>query len=219
MEGKLLHPKVRDIRMVVFDLDGVLVDVDSSWQVVHRAFGADNEENYRRYMLGEIDFKEFMRSDIRLWGRAHISQIERILDGVPLMKGAEETVDRLKEYGYKTAIISSGISILADRVRASLGIDHAFANKLLTDENGRLTGEGKEEVELSSKVFVLRRLASMERMKPTQCAVVGDGIFDIPMFEEAGFSVAFNAQDERAVRAADIAINEKDLRKVLAHLV
>jgi len=216
---KPLQPKAKDLRVVVFDLDGVLVDIDSSWQVVHRAFGVDNEENYKRYMRGEIDYKEFMRSDICLWGRSHINKIEIILQKVPLMNGAEETVGRLKEFGYRTAIISSGISILACRIKAELGMDRAFANQLLTDENGILTGEGKEEVKLAGKELVLKKVASTEGAKLSQCAVVGDSVFDIPMFEEAGFSVAFNAQDGRVVRAADVAINQKDLRKVLVYLV
>ncbi|GAG35915.1 unnamed protein product, partial [marine sediment metagenome] len=54
------------IKMVVFDLDGVLVDIDSSWQTIHRAFGVDNEENFQKHLRNEIDYREFMRSDIGL---------------------------------------------------------------------------------------------------------------------------------------------------------
>ena len=38
------------MKMVVFDMDGVLVDIDSSWQLIHKAFNADNEENFQRYL-------------------------------------------------------------------------------------------------------------------------------------------------------------------------
>jgi hypothetical protein len=31
------------LKMAVFDMDGVLVDIDSSWQLIHRAFGTDND--------------------------------------------------------------------------------------------------------------------------------------------------------------------------------
>lgn len=203
-----------DMEMVIFDLDGVLVDINSSWQTVHEAFGVDNEENFQKHLLGQIDFKEFMRSDIRLWRRAHISRIKDILDKVPLMKGVVETLKALKEAGYKTAIISSGISILADRVKNELGIDYSFANKLLTDECGRLTGEGEEFVRLFDKDSVLKELVLREGTTIEQCIVVGDSRFDIPLFKGAGLSIAFNAKDDAAKEAADLVINEKDLTKI-----
>ena len=39
-------------------MDGVLVDVGSSWKFVHREFGTDNEDNLRKYVDGEIDYFE-----------------------------------------------------------------------------------------------------------------------------------------------------------------
>ena len=209
---------MRGIRLVAFDLDGVLVESDSSWQALHDAFGVTNEENFQKYLRGEIDYKEFMRSDMRLWGSSSREEIKRILDQVRLMKGAKETINKLKA-GYKTAIISSGISLLADRVKGQLGIDCSYANKLLFDEKGRLTGEAEESVTLLNKDQILRRLAAVEGITPSECAVVGDSKFDIPMFNEAGFSIAFNPKDELVREAADSVIEEKDLEEILKFLV
>lgn len=210
---------MRGIKLVAFDLDGVLVESDSSWQALHDAFGVTNEENFQKYLRGEIDYKEFMRSDMRLWGSSSREEIKRILDQVRLMKGAKETINKLKKAGYKTAIISSGISLLADRVKGQLGIDCSYANKLLFDEKGRLTGEAEESVTLLNKDQILRRLAAGEGITPSECAVVGDSKFDIPMFNEAGFSIAFNPKDELVREAADSVIEEKDLEEILKFLV
>jgi len=204
-----MHKKLRNIKLVVFDLDGVLVDTKSSWQTIHEAFGVDNEENFQRYLRDEISFKEFMRSDIRLWKNININKIKSILDQVPLIKGAKETINALKKAGYKTAIISSGISLLADRVKNELGIDQSFANELLVNKNGYLTGEGKENVELLKKVRTLQRLAAIEGIATQQCAVVGDSVFDIQLFKKAGFSIAFNTKDHRVKEAANLAIEGK----------
>lgn len=208
-----------DLKMVIFDLDGVLVDIDSSWQKIHETFRVNNEENFQKHLLGEIDFQEFMRSDIRLWNRAHISQIKNILDKVLLMKGATETLSSLKKTGYKTAIISSGVSILADRVKDELGIDYAFSNKLLTDKDGRLTGEGEEVVGLLNKGNVLNDLTLKEGIITKQCIVVGDSRYDVPLFKESGLSIAFNAKDDMTKETADWVIEEKDLRLILPLLV
>jgi len=214
-----MHRKLSAIKLVAFDLDGVLVESDSSWQALHDAFGVNNEENLQKYLRGEIDYKEFMRSDIRLWGNASREEIKTILDQVRLMKGAKETIDELKKAGYKTAIISSGISLLADRIKNQLGIDYSYANKLLFDGKGRLTGEAEESVTLSNKDSILKRLAAVEGIKPSECAVVGDSKFDVPMFKDAGFSIAFNPKDQLVREAAYSVIERKGLREILPLLI
>ena len=207
-----------DIRMIILDLDGVLVDIKSSWNYIHKTFQVNNREHLKKYLCGEISYKEFMRKDIHLWGPIHIDQIRTIMNQIPLMNGAKKLIYELKKAGYKTAIISSGISILANRIKEELGIDYAFANKLLIDEDGMLTGEGEEVVRLSAKMEVFNKLVFSEGITPQQCTVVGDGIYDIPLFKEAGFSIAFNTKNEQVKKAADIVIKEKDLTKLLPYL-
>jgi len=214
-----VHKILKNIKLVVFDLDGVLVESESSWQALHDAFSVDNEENFQRYLRGEIDYREFMRSDIRLWGNASREEIVKILDRVQLMKGAKETVEKLSRAGYKTAIISSGISLLADRVKDQLGIGRSYANRILFDDEGRLTGEAEALVTLLNKDDVLRRLAASEGLKTSECAVVGDSRFDVAMFKEAGFGISFNSKDELVREAADSVIEQKDLRAILPLLV
>jgi phosphoserine phosphatase len=203
------------VQMVVFDMDGVLVYIASSWSFVHSAFKVGKNDNLSRYLAGEIDFRELMRRDIRLWGRVHISAVERVLDKLRIMRGAKQTVAELKRAGCYTVIISSGISVLAERVQKTLGMDRSLANGLVVDENGMLTGEGEEVVPLLEKVTVFRQLASERRTKLENCAVIGDSRFDIPLFEEAGLSIAFNSNDEQVKRKADVVVEGKDLRKVI----
>jgi len=198
-------------------MDGVLLDIESSWDFVHKAFGIDGRENFESYLRGEFDYREFMRKDIGLWGRVHVDQIRKILDQVPFMKGTKVTVDFFRNNGYKTAIISSGLSILAEKLKRKLGLDYIFANNLLIDKVGFLTAEGNPVVELWDKKRVLQRLLKILEMKPKHCAVVGDSVFDISLFDMVGFSIAFNSRDERVKKSADISIESKDLRTILPH--
>jgi len=208
-----------DIRIVVFDMDWVLVDIDSSWQFVHREFNVDNRENLRQFLNHEISYNEFMRKDIALWGKTNVDVIKNILAKVPLMAGANSTVAQLKKARCKTAIISAGISILAERIQHELEIDYVFANRIVVDENGALTGEGEEIVNPLNKIAVLKELVLMAHATSRQCAVVGDTVFDVPMFRDAGFSIAFNADDVQVKKAADAVIEDKDLTKILAYLL
>ena len=206
-------------RIVVFDMDGVLVDVKSSWQFVHEAFGANNWKNVKRYLSGQITYNELMRRDIALWGRIHIDKITSILSKAPLMLGAQEAFACLKMAEVKTALISAGVSVLADRLRTILGIDRVFANKILTDQQGFLTGEGEEIVSLLDKPKVLKKLVTLENIPISKCAVVGDSSYDIPMFREAGLSIAFNTNEDNVKKMADVVIEKKDLREILPYLV
>jgi len=203
--------------MIIFDMDGVLVDISNSWQFIHKSFNVDGGDNFRRFLDNEISYGEFMEADISLWSRVKVDFLESILAEVPLMKGAKSTVKQLKNAGYKTAIISAGISILAERIQQELGIDYAFANRLIANGNGVLTGKGEEVVNPLKKAAVLRELAAKEHTTSRCCAAIGDSIFDVPMFKEAGFSIAFNTNDKRVKEAADIIIEEKNLEKVLPY--
>lgn len=63
------------VEIVVFDMDGVLVDNDSSWGCVHSAFKVGRNDNLSRYLAGEIDFGELMRRDIR-WGESTSAKLK-----------------------------------------------------------------------------------------------------------------------------------------------
>jgi phosphoserine phosphatase len=207
------------VTTVIFDMDGVLVDIKSSWSCVHSAFNVSKNDNLETYLKGAIDFKELMRRDIQLWGKVNISSIETALSRIQIMKGARDTVAKLKEAGYYTAIISAGISILADRLKRTLGIDYSMANGLRVDDKGMLTGEGEEVVPLLQKVDAFRRFLREHGTRAADCAAIGDSRFDIPIFEEAGISIAFNAGDDEVKDKADVVVDRKDLCKVLPFIL
>jgi phosphoserine phosphatase len=135
------------------------------------------------------------------------------------MPGAAEAFQSLKTAGLKTALISAGVSLLADRLRPILGLDYVFANRILTDEQGFLTGEGEETVGLLDKLDALNRLVATEKFSLSESAVIGDSVYDIPMFKEAGLSIAFNTGDSQVRKAADFVVEKKDLQGIIPYLV
>ncbi len=211
------------VKLVLFDMDGVLVDTPSSWVTVHRHFGVKNEENSKRFFSGQIDESEFMRSDIKLWKdvkeNLSISDISDIFDAVPLMNGAVETVRVLKESGVRTSIISGGIDLLADRVASLAGIDSAIANGLEAGRNGMLTGQGILRVRIRDKSECALKIMKMYGVIRSECVAIGDGPSDLKLFGSAGKSIAFNAWNRDIEVAADHAVREKDLTKILDFVV
>jgi phosphoserine phosphatase len=204
------------IKLIAFDLDGVLVDGYGSWYEVHHALGTweTAETHAREYYAGEITFDEWAKKDAELWYGVDIERIREPLYAVNLMGGIEDTLPRLKER-YKLAIISGGLQILADRIKERFDMDYAVANKLLT-RDGKVCGI-RQLVDFKGKGKILQGIAKRNNIKLEECAAIGDYSNDIPMFRVAGFRIAFNPKDDEIKRFADKVIYEKDLRKILPY--
>ena len=206
-------------QLVAFDMDGVLADTESSWTYVHKHFGVNNDHSLRAYLDGEIDDQEFIRRDISLWKKKDpaltMNAVRRILDDVPTMNGAEETVAELRRRGIKTAIISAGIDLLAERLAVELKMDMFFANGFVADCAGRLTGQGVLNVRLAEKGDKVRLVAELLDIGKEEIVSVGNSRFDTPMFDASEIGIAFCPIDEEVREKADIVVEEKDLRIIL----
>lgn len=209
-------------KLAAFDMDGVLVDIVSSWVHVHRRFGVNNDHSLRAYLDGEIDDREFIRRDIALWRKADPAvtsdRIREMLADAPLMTGAAELIAELRRRGFKTVIVSAGIDLLSERVAAELGMDLQFANGMCTDGSGRLSGEGIFRVRLMDKGRTVLDAAERFGAGPEDIVSVGNSRYDVSMFERSALGIAFCPEDDLVREKADVVVHEKDLRKVLEHL-
>ncbi len=208
-----------DLELVVFDMDGVLVDVCSSWAWVHDYFGVNNEDSLEAYLNGEIDDLEFIRRDIDLWKSVDRyicrDDLIDILQNVPLMDGFEECIPALSK-NYTTAIISGGLKPLAKYIGTDY-FDRIMANDV-EEVDGRLTGEGILEVELKDKGKAYERLLLEMGSEKRKTAAIGNSHIDAPMLKKAGKGIAFNPADEEVKEAADKIIDKKDLTLLLDEL-
>ena len=211
-----------NIDLVIFDMDGVLTDILSSWKYIHDYFGSSNERSVDDYLKGKIDDLEFIKRDVSLWREngkpIKKKKLEKILSSIPLMKGSKQCIKYLKKYNIKTSIISAGLDILANRVAKQLSIDYVYANGIKTDERGYLNGEGLLGVELIGKDKNVRKLSNKLNIPLENIAAVGNSCFDIPMLENCGIGIAFNPEDECIKNVADIIIEEKNLLKIIDHI-
>lgn len=206
------------IKLILFDMDGVLVDSISSWRHVHTHFSTNNDHAVDAYVRGKITDHEFIRHDVSQWKKDQKyifkKELQTIFSSVTLMNRAKKCIHDLKNYDVQVGIVSAGIDVLADKVAEMLEIPLVYANELETDSDGRLTGEGVVNVPLMQKDVVVEQIADHLHLNQGQIAAVGNSCFDIPLLRSVGFGIAFQPDDECIEKEADAVIYEKDLSKV-----
>ncbi|WP_148883518.1 HAD-IB family phosphatase [Thermococcus aciditolerans] len=183
------------VKLIAFDLEGTLVKSISSWVELHKRFGTweKGKEYAELFFAGKIDYVKWAELDASLW-RGHTGEeIMEWANSVEYMEGAKELIGFLRENDFRIAILSSGLICLAGRIAKELGVDYVFANELIFDENGVVTGEVNPTVDFKSKGTILRELKA--ELEPEVTIAVGDGYNDLSMFKEADVSIAINPHE------------------------
>jgi phosphoserine phosphatase len=181
------------IRIAFFDCDGTLTTVKSSWEYLHRRFFLwdNNADHYQKlFREGRIDYHEFCRRDALLWRGLPVANVRAVVAEIPYQEGALEAVQELGQLGIVTVIVSTGLSIVVDRVRAELGIDMAVSNELLV-EDGYLTGAARIHVEYEKKGGVIADILGARGLSRQEACAIGDGDGDIDMFRQVSLPIGF----------------------------
>jgi len=185
----------RNRRLVCFDMDSTLIQTEVIDELAFKAgVGEKVSEITEMAMRGEIDFNESFIQRVALLKGLDESVMKEIADNLPITEGAERLFKTLKQYGYKTAILSGGFTYFGNYLKTKLGADYVFANDLEI-VNGKLTGKHKNEiVDGEKKAELLKMLAFKEDIHLEQVIAVGDGSNDLPMLKLAGLGIAFHAK-------------------------
>lgn len=207
----------RNIRLVIFDLDGTLTPIESLWRYLHDSLGTWEKGRVAsmRYEQGELSYKEWAELDAACWAGTSIEKMSRILENIPYHRGVETVFRCLRERGLKTAIVSAGLSLLAEKAAKDLGADMAVSNELHMND-GALTGEITVKVAVREKGQVMQQIADQLMIPLSEVALVGDQVFDLPHSE--CLRIAFKPKDDRARQNADFVIEDADLTRILQYL-
>lgn len=182
-------PEPQKFLLAALDMDGTVLEHESSWVALHRAFGttAAGEASLKLYTEGRIDYLEFMRRDIASWPAGVTrAEIEGILSHYVVRPESKPTIDELHRRGMKTALVSSGIDILAEDVAKELGIDYWVANGLQFGDGGRVLPEGIGRVDPTRKDLAYLGFLAGIGIPSKRTIAVGDTIYDLRFLKSAG---------------------------------
>ena len=186
----------RPKRLIVFDVDGTLIDAEMIDELANAAgVGVKVSEITSRAMNGEIDFKQALKQRVQLLKGLNVMVLNSIVENLDVTPGAEELIIALKALGYKIALISGGFTQFVEKIKQKLGIDYAYANKLVI-EDGKLTGEVVEPIiDAERKAELMREIANKENFLMEQVVAVGDGANDRFMLQNSGLGIALYPKD------------------------
>jgi len=198
--------------LVIFDLEGVLVDGEFLPELA-KLKGIEDKiwEITLRGIKGEIDWEEGLYLRINELRGLSYSDCVNVANSLRLMPGAKEACKTLREMGFLLASVSGGFTLLAERVQKELGLDYFFANELV------FVGDRLDSVIVrvnSNKANSIQGLVKALQEPREQIIAVVDGANDLALFELAGLKIAFCAQPIVESKA-DVVIREKDLRLII----
>ncbi len=196
--------------LIALDMDGVLTKHQSSWSYLHRAFGVDNSAVFYRYRDGKITYPEFLVEDVRLWlekkGRISKDEIVFLLNKIPFMENLYQGLTDLRKIGYKIAIVSGGISWLAERIASGFPFDAVLSNEISVDDNGYIKADGTMHVDPRQKELAIREIQKRHNIPVEKTLAVGDSDFDSSMYRVAKIGIAYNPNSQALRKAADIVL-------------
>ena len=182
------------IKLVVFDLDNVLIDTETIDEIA-KLKGIEDEisDITLQAMQGKIPFETSIRERVKKLKGISIDEIDEVMEKVPLNKGAVETATELKKQGYKIAIITGSFDVIALKIKEKINADYAFYNTLGV-EDGKLNGEVSGPLITQNKIDVLRQLVDDLNITLDECVAIGDGANDLEMIKNVKVGIAFNAK-------------------------
>ena len=209
-----------NIRVISFDLDGVLYDGPSAAYPIAAQLGLGEKfmEVYTRISKEKTRFEDSIVEGCKIWrGVAAGGTYNHLVKELPLRIGVQETLNTLKEAGYMVGCISSGVSqFFMEPFSKRLNLDFAFSN-VLGEEAGTHNGEVEYIMGGPQKVETALRVLREKGLAGKHLASIGDGTNDIDLFSISGFSIAFNPANEEVSGAANVTLHSRDLRSVLEY--
>ena len=198
--------------MAIFDVEGVLYDAEYLPVLAERV-NKEKEiwEITKQGIQGKINWESGLRKRVDLLKGISIEVCREVADSLPIMTGAKAVCQTLKSAGWNVIAISGGFTIMTDRLKEELELDHVFSNELLFND-GKLDGV-KINVDSDKSKSANIKIAEWNEKKD-DITVIVDGANDVKLFDICGLGIAYRAQDI-VKDLANYVLEEKDLSKTI----
>jgi phosphoserine phosphatase len=187
-------------KLLICDMDKTIIDAETLDEVAQAVgIGQQVAAITAQAMRGEIDFETSLKKRVGLLKGQSEQAFTDMSNDFRVNLGAEQLLQKSRQAGIYTVLISGGFDTIACPVAQRLGFDEVHSNRLEV-HNGILTGGVLAPiVDANSKRELLLSIAAKLGIDPVECCAIGDGANDIPMIALAGLGIAY--QGKPATRA------------------
>jgi len=198
--------------LVIFDVEGVLYDAEYL-PLLAEKMNKEKEvwEITKKGIQGKIDWEEGLRQRVELLKGLDYKTCKDVADSMPIMTGARELCSALKNAGWKLMAVSGGFTIITERLKTELDIDHIFTNELIF--NDEKLDDVVVNVNADKSKSAISKITEWNEKKE-DITVVVDGANDVKLFDISDLGIAFRAQD-LVKDLATVTLDEKDLTKII----
>ena len=198
--------------LAIFDVEGVLYDAEYL-PVLAEKLNKEKEiwEITKHGIEGRIDWEQGLKERVKLLRGLDYETCLEVANSLPIMTGAKEACQTLKDAGWKLMAVSGGFTIITDRLKQELHLDYIFSNELIFKDN-KLDDVIVNVNADKAKSAIIKITEWNERKEDV--TVVVDGANDVKLFDVSGLGIAFRAQD-LVKDLATVTLDEKDLSKII----
>jgi phosphoserine phosphatase len=203
---------------VFFDVDGTLVPSTSSGRHLagHLGHPEINHQAEAGYGDGSLTSAESAILDARGWAGWTPGQVDGFLTTLPLLDGIAETVRWCRAHDLVPVLATLAWDAVGRHLCRRFDFDRACGPSLEIVD-GRYSGAVATQFDETDKRDFALGVAASLGVDPANCAAIGDGRSDVPLFQAVGYAVALNGTPA-ARAAAHVAIEATDLRAVIPYL-
>jgi phosphoserine phosphatase len=204
------------VKLVLFDMDGVIFDGKNFWLEFHGAMGTEKQAWQLWKGLGKSAYHKLSRLTANnLWrGKSSKTFWEMIRARRPV-PGVDRVFAYLHDNNIGSAIISSGPYQLAERARELFYVTEIRANKLYIDPDGEFTGEVDVQVDDNHKDIPAKQLMTKFGAVHNTTAMIGDTESDVAIAKLASLSIAYHSEDRTLLEACKYRLAQGEISKVV----
>ena len=191
--------------LAIFDVEGVLYDAEYL-PILAEKINKEEEiwDITKKGIQGSINWEEGLTKRVELLKGMDFETCKQVADSLPIMTGAREVCKTLKDAGWKVMAVSGGFTIMTDRLKDELNLDHVYTNQL----------DGVKINVDSDKAKSARVKIEEWNIPKDEIVVIVDGANDIKLFDISNLGIAYRAQD-LVKDLATTTLEEKDLAKII----
>lgn len=193
------------------DMDGTVVQYQgssfhSSWDAIGIATGKREEwlkageqyyhniqecEKKRELEQAKYLYLEWFDLNCRMLEGTEVEKVKAQIFPPPYTPGFSEFCAYLEKTGIIRGIVSSGVDLVANRIKEELNLEFAVANKLHL-RDGKFSGSGEMDVPLWKKGEIVTTVMHAYSIDSSEVAYIGDHENDVGAWEKVAWRLGMN---------------------------